>query len=79
MGGLPGVDPDKPLFCPNLQDIQRLLQSIVYSCKVFLREPQDQIVAVYGSQDFMRRVSDDVVCRMVLWFYQDQTFSGQLD
>ena len=36
MDGLPGVDFDKPLFCPAFQDSQHLLQSIVFGCKVFL-------------------------------------------
>ena len=61
VGGLPGVDFDKSLFCPTFRNVQRLLQSIVCSCKVFLRTPQDQIVDVYGSQDFKRHASDDVV------------------
>ena len=61
IGGLPGVDFDKPLFCLTFQFVQCLLQSIVCSCKVFLWAPQDQIVGVYGTQDFTRRISYDVV------------------
>ena len=57
IGGLPWVDSGKPPFCPSLQDVKRPLQSLVCSWKA----PQDQIIGVYGSQDFMRHVSDSVV------------------
>ena len=44
-----------------LQATERLLHSVVCCWKVFLRAPQDQIVGLYGSLDFARHVSDNVI------------------
>ena len=38
-----------------------LASAFLVSCKVFHKSPQDQIVGTYGSQDFRKHVSDDVV------------------
>ena len=59
--GLPGVEFDKPLFCPTFQNVQHLPQPVVCGCKVFLWAPQDQIIDVYDSLDFARQVSVGVI------------------
>ena len=67
IGVLPGVDFDKQPFCPTFLEVQCLLQSVVYSCRVLLWAPQDQKVGLYGSRNFTRQVSDDVIDENKKW------------